>query len=206
MDLKGGQVVHAVAGQRDCYRPITSHITRSTAPRDVAQAIFDTFGIQEAYVADLDAIAGRRPDLDSLEAIAKGGLRMIVDAGVGTQQKARELIQFDRTGDTLTGIVVGLESLRDRDDLPILVKTIGARRLLLSLDLKAGKPFSSLPSLASCTPLEIAEIAWFAGFRRLIVLDLQTVGTAHGPSTLELCRSLRQQQRWLELVSGGGVR
>jgi len=38
------------------------------------------------------------------------------------------------------------------------------------------------------------------------VLDLTGVGVARGPITIQICRALRAQHAWGELISGGGVR
>lgn len=206
LDLKGGQVVHGVAGQRDSYRPIVSCLTESSSPAEVARAFVDSCAIRDAYVADLDAIAGEPPDLAALHAIAEAGMRIIVDAGIGTPQQAQPLLDFDDSHVALSGIVIGLESTGDQRQWPALVDLIGSQRAVLSLDLKDGQPLTADPSLSDSGPQEIAELAWSAGFRRLVVLDLLRVGMRRGPSTLTLCRMLRDQQRWSELISGGGVR
>jgi HisA/HisF family protein len=206
LDLKGGHVVHGIAGQRDRYQRIASRLTRSTLPGEVARAIVEAYEIKDAYVADLDAIAGSPPDLPSLTAITEAGLRIIVDAGVSTLQQASPLLDFDDRHSALSGIIVGLETTRDQKEWPALVRAIGSERSVLSLDLKDGRPLTSDHSLANATPLEIVDLAWLAGFRRLIVLDLLRVGTRRGPSTLEICQALRSQGRWTELITGGGVR
>ncbi len=206
LDLKGGQVVHGVAGQRDEYRPIASQLTKSSSPGDVARAFVESYAIEDAYVADLDAIAGEPPDLVALASIAAAGMRVIVDAGVATPQQARPLLDFDARHAALSGIVVGLESTVDHRQWPLLVQLIGSQRSVLSLDLKDGEPLILDRSLSGAAPREIADLAWSAGFRRLIVLDLLSVGKRRGPSTLPLCRRLCEQDRWSELISGGGVR
>ena len=44
LDLTGGHVVHAVAGQRESYRTIASRLTHSSSPGDVARAIVEIIG------------------------------------------------------------------------------------------------------------------------------------------------------------------
>jgi len=208
MDLKGGQVVHAVAGQRDRCRPIHSTLVQSSRPCDVAQAFIDHRGIREAYVADLDAIEGKSSDLRSIQAIIDTGMRVILDAGVRNAQQAELLLGHYQVpaNQPLEGIVVPLESAEQPGDWPALVELLSAERAVFSLDLQGGRPLSPATQLAQQTPFAIADLAWNAGFRRLIVLDLQSVGTRQGPSTLALCHTLSQQYAWSELISGGGVR
>src|SRR5262249_62062346 len=88
MDLLTGQVVRGVAGRRWEYRPIESGIVKSTEPRAVARAFREYFGLNELYVADLDAIAGRPLDQAALVDLLDDGFQLWVDAGVGTGGKA----------------------------------------------------------------------------------------------------------------------
>src|SRR5262245_8374983 len=60
LDVMKGQVVRAVGGRRDEYRPIVSKLTASTEPLEVAKALLDATGANELYVADLDAIRNRK--------------------------------------------------------------------------------------------------------------------------------------------------
>src|SRR5947209_19648396 len=56
LDLMGGRVVRGVAGRRSEYRALTSALTASSKPLDVARAFRLHFGLATLYVADLDAI------------------------------------------------------------------------------------------------------------------------------------------------------
>jgi len=211
MDLKQGQVVHGVAGRRESYRPVVSRIATSARPGDVARAFAVSAGLRHAYVADLDAIAGDDPNWEALEAVAAAGLEILVDAGCGDVQRAARLANYRfaatcRTNTTLSGIVVGLESLTEPQRLPELLQTIGVDRAVFSLDLRGGVPMIGAADLADRSASRCAELAWQAGFRRLIVLDVAAVGIARGPVTLDLCRALGADHVWHELVSGGGVR
>lgn len=206
MDLKAGQVVHAVAGRRDEYRPLTSPLVRSSDPHEVARAFVERRGIEHAYVADLDAIAGKSPDINSITAIAAAGSQVILDAGVRSRNDAAQLLDQLTGRVELCGLVVPLESTVDPGRWPEMVECIGAQRAVFSLDLRGGRPITSLAQLQRQTPAHIAGQVWRAGFRRLIVLDLESVGTGTGPVTLQLCTALGQQHNWSELITGGGVR
>ena len=63
LDLMGGKVVRGVGGRRSEYRPVVSRLTTSCDPVAVAEAFRQQLGIDELYLADLDAIAGARPAL-----------------------------------------------------------------------------------------------------------------------------------------------
>lgn len=87
MDLRDGLVVRGVAGQRASYRPITSTICSEPTPRAVALS-FARLGFQEVYIADLDAIAGAEPCWPAYGEVAASGLRLLLDAGVGSARRA----------------------------------------------------------------------------------------------------------------------
>ncbi len=211
LDLQCGQVVHGVAGQRAAYRPVVSRIAPTATPRDVARAFVLRAGLRHAYVADLDAIAGAEPNWEAFEAVAAEGLEILVDAGCGDVQRAMRLANYRFTtarskNAMLSGIVVGLESVTEPHRLPELLQTIGVDRAVFSLDLRGGVPMVGAAELADRSAGGCGELAWAAGFRRLIILDVAAVGVASGPATLELCRALSAAHAWQELISGGGVR
>src|SRR4051794_13270547 len=59
IDLKGGAAVHAVRGERERYRPVRSAIGGDDGDAlALARGFRDALGLQEIYVADLDAIVG----------------------------------------------------------------------------------------------------------------------------------------------------
>ena len=61
IDIKNGQVVHAQGGRRDSYRPIRTPLSPTSAPADVAAGLLRLAPFRNLYIADLDAIEGRRP-------------------------------------------------------------------------------------------------------------------------------------------------
>ena len=60
IDLLDGQAVHAVIGKREHYRPVKSVLCDTPDPFEVATAFRDRLGLNEIYIADLDAIQGAR--------------------------------------------------------------------------------------------------------------------------------------------------
>src|SRR5262245_57507691 len=89
LDLKGGRIVRAIAGQRHQYQPVVSRLTDKTDPLAVAEAFRDYFGFEEIYLADLDAISSPESELGRYDDPALGaylelvrhGFRLWVDAG-----------------------------------------------------------------------------------------------------------------------------
>jgi len=206
MDLLGGAVVRGVGGQRHLYRPIESRLVQDAQPGSVARALAAA-GFRTIYVADLDAIGGGSPAWEIYDQILQAGLAPWVDAGPATVDAALALANF--RGDhrqELTALVAGLESLASPTALQAICQAVDPRRLVFSLDLKAGQPLTSQPAWQGLAPVEILRRALQVGVRRFIVLDLASVGMDQGVSTETLCRQLRDLEPRVEITSGGGVR
>lgn len=200
IDLLKGEVVRGIAGRRHEYRPIVSRLTATCAPVAVARAFREHFGFTEIYLADLDALAGSSPALDTYAAMSADGFHLSVDAGIRRLQDAVPLAEAG-----VETIVAGLETIPGPDALAELCREFGSR-ILFSLDLKDGQPFFASKSWASCSPAEIAAEAANCGVRRLLVLDLGRVGTGQGIGTESLCREVLRTHPDIELWAGGGVR
>jgi len=210
IDLMHGQVVRGVAGNRSEYRPVVSRLAADASPAAVAAA-FAKLGFREAYVADLDAIAGRPANQAGYHAIRAAGLASLaIDAGITSIAQAAALVDGGPAEDTqpapATSVVCGLESVATPELLAELLALLGPRRLIFSLDLKAGQPLTTSPAWAAITPLQIAHVALSLGVRRLIVLDLADVGTASGTRTQQLIGEILAAQPEAEVWAGGGVR
>jgi len=199
LDLRGGVVVHAIAGQRSAYRPLKSLLTDSIEPVEVLLQLRAATGLETFYVADLDGIIDGRPDWNVLQRLTDTGVRLLIDAGT------RRVGDIDavRLGRNVRP-VVGTESFAELDRL--LSGT--ATDVVCSIDLHAGRLriADQSPEAGQITVELLAERLWTAGFRSWIVLDTAAVGTGRGIPTLPLCRTLNCHFPGVELISGGGVR
>ncbi|REK08638.1 MAG: hisA/hisF family protein [Planctomycetota bacterium] len=206
LDLMGGQIVRGVGGQRDHYRAIESRLCADARPESVAKA-FVSLGFRQAYLADLDAIqqGAHAASFATYGSLLQAGLDLWVDAGLQSAAQARRLVEFEAGGRAISGIVAGLESLAGPRTLFAIGQVVEPRRLIFSLDLKHGKPLVGA-GWAGLSPMQIAALALRAGVRRMIVLDLASVGMGAGVGTEPLCRRLSCLDSRLEIVGGGGVR
>jgi phosphoribosylformimino-5-aminoimidazole carboxamide ribotide isomerase len=199
LDLLHGQIVRGIAGRRDAYRPIVSRVTDSAEPLAVARAIRTHFALDEFYLADLDAIQFSQPAYAVYDRLQEDGFRLWIDAGLRNERDVSLIPMAD--------LIVGLESVEGPDALAAIVQKIGVERTIFSLDLMAGQPLGRLDLWGSADPWTIAERAIAShGIRRLIVLDLASVGVGAGIGTEELCVRVRQAFPTVQLTAGGGVR
>ncbi len=207
VDLKGGQVVHAVAGQRANYRPVVSQIAFDATPATIARSFVSQFGFRVAYVADLDAITGDdNPDWDSYRELASAGLQLILDCGIRRSDQLQKLIRWNDQAGNLASLVIASETIDDLAALPQLLSDCGNVPLTFSIDLQNGEWHNPTAGFVHLTPLEVVRQVTDVGCKSVIVLDLAAVGTNCGPHTLELCQQIRGQYPTIELISGGGIR
>jgi phosphoribosylformimino-5-aminoimidazole carboxamide ribotide isomerase len=201
LDVQGGQVVRGIAGRRSEYRPIVSRLAPSAEPLAVAAAFRSHFGLSRFYLADLDAIAGDPPAVALFAALQEQGFALWVDAGVRTARGAAPLAAAG-----VDTVIAGLETMAGPEVLAELCATLGPERVLFSLDLKAGQPLGAAAAWQEREPAAIAARAVGLGVRRVLVLDLASVGVGGGTGTEALCQQLTAEHPLVAFVAGGGVR
>lgn len=202
LDLMGGRAVRARRGERATYAPAGSVLAPAAAPGDalaLARAFRVVLGLDECYVADLDAITGGAPQRLLLRQLAGLGARLLVDGGIATPARAR-----DALADGAARVVVGLETLPSFAALAAVVRAVGSERVVFGLDLRDGRPLTRADLPAPATPLAVARAATEAGVGALLVLDLARVGSGRGVD-LGLVAALRRSDPTVELLAGGGI-
>jgi phosphoribosylformimino-5-aminoimidazole carboxamide ribotide isomerase len=199
VDLKSGAAVHAVRGERERYRPLRSAVADGSDPVAVTRAVRARFGLDELYVADLDAIAGRRGNPEVVAELAREA-RTLVDAGTAEAAAVARLLELGAAA-----AVIGTETLPGPAAFARLQADLPDAPLVLSLDLRAGRVLSPDPALASLSPADALARLADAGVRAAIVLDLARVGSGAGPDAA-LLAELHTRFPEIELLAGGGVR
>ncbi len=188
LDLMAGQVVHARRGERDNYQPIRSTLCPSAAPEAILHALVENFKCDTIYIADLDAICFRRPQLALLEKLKSrfATIQFWLDAGIADQNSFVSLQQYD-----LATLVIGSESLSETDWLESVAKD----DWILSLDFKQNV-FLGPPALLENTAI------WPA---RLLAMNLAQVGSESGPD-FALLEKLQRLNPQAAIYAAGGVR
>jgi len=197
IDLKGGTAVHAVRGERERYRAVRGVL--SSDPLALARAFRDEFGLEELYVADLDAISGDGEHSAHIGALARSA-RVMVDAGVSEPDRAQALLELGAHR-----VVIGTETLTGAEALDRLLAALPEGAVVLSIDLRDGRVLSPDPQLADVPALEAVARLHRAGLHEAIVLDLARVGSGAGPD-VAMIAELHAARPELELLAGGGVR
>jgi phosphoribosylformimino-5-aminoimidazole carboxamide ribotide isomerase len=196
IDLMNGVVVRGVGGRRAEFRPLVSPLCASSEPFAVAEALRREYGLNELYLADLDAIAGGTPAWSLYEALDTAGFQLWVDAGVREAEDGRAVAAAG------VQVVVGLETVTGPEVIAALAAELG-EWLLFSLDLRGGVPLRVWDTTDAGS---IAAEAIARGARRVLVLDLARVGEGAGIGTETLCANLATTYPSVEVWAGGGVR
>jgi phosphoribosylformimino-5-aminoimidazole carboxamide ribotide isomerase len=202
IDLLDGKAVHAVRGDRKNYRPLQSVLCGAPDPADLAGAFRDRLGLHEIYVADLNAIQGSsRGDHEQIitEMARMQSMEIILDTGVSDPDGARNWLDLG-----IHKVVIGAETLVSVDALQHLPASIGRDRLLFSLDMQAGKVLAPCADVAAMSPVQLLDRLRSDGWKEVILLDLERVGTEKGP-IWSLAAKARLHFQEMDLLIGGGV-
>ena len=106
----------------------------------------------------------------------------------------------------LRKIIIALETLTTLRDVEAIRRTAPSSELVFSLDLRHGRPITNDPAAERMSPESIAAYVIDEGIPSIIVLDIVSVGSqTGGSSVLDLCRNIRSRHLEIELISGGGV-
>lgn len=200
IDILNGVVVRGIAGERQKYAPIASMLTQSRDPSVIVRVLQDEYGLTDFYVADLDAIQAQRMNRCTIAELSQLPGTMYADCGVRTKTDIQD--QLDLGVDQ---IVVALETVPNPETAAELLAEFGTDCLVFSVDMKNGKPLAGA-EWGHLSPFEICRLVIDAGFDRLILLDLSSVGTDGGTPTLELCKQVLDQFADVRLITGGGIR
>jgi phosphoribosylformimino-5-aminoimidazole carboxamide ribotide isomerase len=214
VDIRQGLAVHAVAGERERYRPWTDGAGGAMTPQALAEQFATQWRPRWLYVADLDGIVDGQPQPAAWPRLPGLATRILIDAGFRREDEVRAAI--DRGYD----VILGTESLPSLEWVGELITSVGETgRLWISLDFRSGQWQA---------PAAIQERGLIASIRQLaawgvtqwIVLDVADVGSATGGSTREQIATLRGTLDSLDstneartqaapaptLLAGGGMR
>lgn len=190
IDLMGGKVVHARAGERDRYRPLEgSRLCASAEPEAVVAGLLAFHPFRRIYVADLDAIRGQGDHRAAIRALAGAfpEVSLWVDAAFAGACACRRFLDAG-----LGELVLGSES---QADLTMVELLQGEERWVLSLDYRGDEPLGP-PALFARPDL------WP---KRVIAMTLARVGLGAGPD-IERLRAIRSTAPDRRLYAAGGVR
>jgi len=202
IDLLQGQVVRAVRGDRQRYRPIDSALCASSEPLTVARILCEHCAARQLYVADLDALQGGVGHVAVVRQLLEAlpGIELWLDAGFADVSEAQA--RCAGLGPLAERVVpvFGSESLRSRAALEacftpgVTPQSAPQGRGILSLDRRNGERLDA----AGCW--DSPEL-WPP---RVIVMTLERVGAGTGPDVATL-RQVAARSPQTQLIGAGGI-
>jgi HisA/HisF family protein len=198
IDLMHGQVVRAVRGARQAYRPIVSQLCAGSDPLTVVKILCEHCAARRLYVADLDALLGGPAQTEVLRTLLQGmpELELWLDAGFAGATAADALRVELGAGAKHVVPVFGSESLASRAELErCFGDATGSNAAVLSLDRRDGRRLDA----AGCWE---APSLWP---KRVIVMTLERVGSDAGPD-LETLAEVQLKSPSAFIVGAGGIR
>jgi len=195
VDLMRGQVVRAVRGNRNAYRPIVSTLCAGSDPVLVSRVLCEHCAAPRLYVADLDALTGGTPQADVLRSLltALPDVELWLDAGFADAAAAESLLESIGTQARRIVPVFASESLTSMQALQTCFAP--PRSGILSLDRRDGQRLDSV----GCWDL---PQYWP---KQVIVMTLERVGADCGPDLATL-RDTAARAPGTQLIGAGGVR
>ncbi len=195
LDILDGKVVRGVAGNRKRYKPVTSSITDSVHPVQVARDLLDIHTFREIYIADLDAIEGRPDNRELVKEVSELGCQVYLDSGITGPGDIDPDYEINH-------LVAGTETL---DSLEVLAEICQMHpSVVSSLDYKGDDLLCREESLKHMKPRELVASVCAAGVSEIIYLDLARVGTGSGV----VCERVEMviEASEVPVIVGGGIR
>jgi phosphoribosylformimino-5-aminoimidazole carboxamide ribotide isomerase len=202
VDLLDGCVVHAIRGDREHYQPVRSVLSDTSDPSSIAQAFRDKLGLNEIYIADLNAIQGSNQNSHKkviADLAGRERIGIILDAGASDVDAARAWLDLG-----VRKIVIASETLRTWDALQDIASKIDRDRLVFSLDFRAGAILTQCPDLLTMPCMEVLGHLQSSGWKEIILLDLRRVGSGEGADRA-LVAEARANFPHLDILVGGGI-
>ena len=192
LDLLGGEVVRLLHGD-------FSEVTRYGDPQSVLDSLEVPDG-SRLHVVDLEGSRSGRPvETSMVRRLAARNLRVQVGGGIRTIEDARIWIASGAER-----VVVGTVAAESPEILQEMVRELGAKRIIPSIDVRDGiVRVAGWQRDAAITPAALFERLEALGIEEALVTDISKDGAMRGPS-FALYRSLRQLTS-IRLIASGGV-
>lgn len=176
LDILNSEAVHAVRGERQNYKSLSSYLFKTSNPIDVLKTLRFNYKFRNFYIADLDAIIYHKPNFQLLSKILEiPNISVIIDPGITEIKDLLHFTKFD-----INKLIIGLETVKSWKVIKEALNKLGGNRLIISLDMYKEKVISNAKGLKEKTPIGIVKKLEEIGVDQLILLDLYRVGQKIG--------------------------
>ncbi len=200
IDILNSQAVHAIKGEREKYKPLKSVLINDSNPTQIALKLKNKYLFNEFYIADLDAILQRKPNIAILSKILDiPGVEIIIDPGIKIAKNAEKYFKLN-----LKSLILGLETLRDPEVISECLKLFDINKIVVSVDMYNEVIQTNIKELKDKDVLEVIGKIEDLGVVKIILLDLFKVGQKMGGIS-KLYLKIREKFNG-EILVGGGIK
>jgi len=162
IDIKEGIVVAGIGGDRKNYKPLKSIFSKKTGDAlDIAASL----PFKRLYIADLDAIEKRGPNIKLIKKICKVK-EVIIDTGIKNET------DLDYFNEIKAVPIIGTETAEGKSAIEKASKTF--KEFFVSIDIKNNVVLSNF---LSKEPLDAYKETTKLGANQIIFLNISAVGT-----------------------------
>jgi len=198
IDILNSEAVHAVKGEREKYKPLVSVLFKGNNPINITKKFKDEYSINEIYIADLDAIIRRKPNLTLLKEILQlTDIKVMIDPGIISIENIVEYSKY-----SLDSLILGLETIANFKVISECLKINGSHKTIVSIDMYNEIIQTNVKDIKNLHPIEIVKKIEDLGVDKIILLDLYKVGQKVG-GIPPLYLKIRDNYKGKILVGGG---
>ena len=200
IDILKSQAVHAIRGERENYKTLKSVLVNDSNPIRIASKLKIDYLFNEFYIADLDAILQRKPNIAILSKIlAIPGVEIMLDPGIRTKKNIEKYYNFN-----LKSLILGLETLKDLKVITECLNLFDNDKVVVSVDMYKEVIKTNIKEIRSQDLLEVVNKIEDLGVVNIILLDLFKIGQKLG-GIPPLYSEIRQNFNG-EILVGGGIK
>ena len=200
IDILNSQAVHAIKGEREKYKPLKSVLINDSNPTRIALKLKNKYLFNEFYIADLDAILQKKPNITIISKILDiPGVEIMIDPGIKTKKNAEKYFKLN-----LKSLILGLETLRDLKVIMECLELFDTNKIVVSIDMYNEVIQTNIDEFKNQDIPEIVRKIEDLGVVNIILLDLFKVGQKMGGISA-LYLKIREQFNG-EILIGGGIK
>jgi len=199
LDIFNSKAVHAKKGEREKYKPLKSNLFNTQNPMNIINILSKELKFEKFYIADLNGITNRNPNLKLLEELLEiPKIEILLDPGIFNIGDIKIFSNFN------IKLIIGLETIKNFKIINEGLKIFGQTNLIISIDMYKGKIITKAKDLVNMKPILIIKKLGFLGIKNIILLDLFRVGQKLGgipPSYLQIVKEFDGN-----IIVGGGIK
>ena len=200
IDILNSQAVHAIKGEREKYKPLKSVLINDSNPIRIALKLKNKYLFNEFYIADLDAILQKKPNIAIISKILDiPGVEIMIDPGIETKKNVEKYFKLN-----IKSLILGLETLRDLKVITECLNLFDTNKIVVSVDMYNEVIQTNIKELKNQDILKVVRKIEDLGIVNIILLDLFKVGQKMGGISA-LYLKIREQFNG-EILIGGGTK